>query len=168
MNGAGEHEKRKPNLLAQDPDLEPDRKPDLKRAALPAWFMTVSAGLALAFIILGTNIGILIWVHIHFDVLDNIAVVFTGACSKTTNVTGYAELAINIVYVKLRTYPPALNWPLPVNILTQNSRSTLLLAASNNCSQLLIAPTRPDVDKAHAEGRWLHIGVASLKNFMRI
>ena len=46
-----------------------------------------------------------------------------------------------------------------VNIL-----STILLAGSNYCMQCLSAPTRSQVDAAHKSGKWLDIGVSSLRN----
>jgi hypothetical protein len=46
-----------------------------------------------------------------------------------------------------------------INVLT-----SLLLAASNLCMQILTAPTRQEVDKAHAEERWLDLGVQSWRN----
>ena len=45
-----------------------------------------------------------------------------------------------------------------------NALSTVLLAASNYCMQCLSSPTRKDIDKAHAQHRWLDIGVQSLRN----
>lgn len=45
-----------------------------------------------------------------------------------------------------------------------NLLSTILLSASNYCMQCLSAPTRSDVDKAHAKGMWVDIGVSSLRN----
>ena len=49
-----------------------------------------------------------------------------------------------------------------------NALSTILLAASNYCMQCLSSPTRKDIDKAHAQHRWLDIGVQSLRNLGRI
>lgn len=48
---------------------------------------------------------------------------------------------------------------LAINIL-----GTLLLGASNNCAQLLSAPTRKDIDDAHSRGKWLDIGTPSVRN----
>ena len=45
-----------------------------------------------------------------------------------------------------------------------NALSTILLAASNYCMQCLSSPTRKDIDKAHAQHRWLDIGVQSIRN----
>lgn len=49
-----------------------------------------------------------------------------------------------------------------------NIFSTVLLSGSNYCMQCLAAPTRRDVDFAHAEDRWLDIGVPSVFNLTRI
>lgn len=45
-----------------------------------------------------------------------------------------------------------------------NILSTLLLGASNYCMQCLSAPSRADVDSAHAKRTWLDIGTSSLRN----
>jgi len=49
-----------------------------------------------------------------------------------------------------------------------NILSTLLLGASNNCVQLLLAPTRKDIGDAHAAGRYLDVGVSSVRNVMAV
>lgn len=49
-----------------------------------------------------------------------------------------------------------------------NALSSLLLGASNLCMQLLSAPTRAEVDKAHAQRKWLDIGIPSIQNLPRI
>lgn len=49
-----------------------------------------------------------------------------------------------------------------------NALSAVLLAASNYCMQICIAPSRADIDKAHASRRWLSIGVPSLRNFNHV
>ncbi|KAI0126046.1 hypothetical protein BJ170DRAFT_458903 [Xylariales sp. AK1849] len=52
--------------------------------------------------------------------------------------------------------------------LVLNVCSTLVLGASNYCMQGLCAPTREDVDKAHARGRWLDIGIQSWMNLRAV
>lgn len=54
-------------------------------------------------------------------------------------------------------------WATGLHLLI-NILSTLLLAASNYCMQCLSAPSRADVDRAHAKRRWLEIGTAGLRN----
>lgn len=48
---------------------------------------------------------------------------------------------------------------LGINIL-----STILLSASNFCMQLLVAPIRSEIDRAHGEQAWMDIGIPSLRN----
>ena len=66
-----------------------------------------------------------------------------GNCSKMSNINTGVHVVINIL-------------------------STLLLGASNLCMQLLVAPTRSEIDKAHARFKWLNIGVPSIKNLRYI
>ena len=49
-----------------------------------------------------------------------------------------------------------------------NALSTILLGASNYCAQLLVAPTRKEVDRAHGDKRWLDIGVQSFRNLRTV
>ena len=68
---------------------------------------------------------------------------YTGSCSKTERISTGIHLAINVL-------------------------STLLLAASNMCMQLLAAPTRSEVDNAHGDSYWLDVGVPSVRNLKYI
>jgi hypothetical protein len=63
----------------------------------------------------------------------------SGSCSTARSATLFAELAVSTL-------------------------STLLLAASNTCAQLLSSPTRLEVQRGHAKGQWLDIGVPSVRN----
>jgi hypothetical protein len=49
-----------------------------------------------------------------------------------------------------------------------NILSAVLLAGSNYCMQCVVAPTRAQVDAAHRTGKWLDIGVPSVRNLRRI
>ena len=49
-----------------------------------------------------------------------------------------------------------------------NILSTVLLSSSNFCMQVLSAPTRNDVDKAHTRGDSLEIGIMSIRNLTSI
>lgn len=59
------------------------------------------------------------------------------------------------------------NWARGLHFLI-NVLSTLMLAASNFCMQCLSSPSRDEVDIAHAQGKWLDVGVPSLKNLASI
>ena len=82
-------------------------------------------------------------VQAKFKTAGIVLTLFEGSCSRVkTNDTIYHIL---------------------INIL-----STLMLGASNLSMQLLAAPTRREVDKAHSEGKWLDIGVPSWRNLRSI
>jgi hypothetical protein len=49
-----------------------------------------------------------------------------------------------------------------------NLASMLFLGAGNYCMQVLVAPSRAEVDKAHREGRSMDIGIHSFGNILRI
>jgi hypothetical protein len=68
---------------------------------------------------------------------------FMGSCKTASRLTTVLHLIINIL-------------------------SSLLLAASNYCMQRLVAPTRQEIDAAHAKKKWLDIGKPSLRNLQHI
>ena len=72
-----------------------------------------------------------------------ISAFYTGACSQSERISTRIHLVINIL-------------------------STLLLGASNMCMQLLAAPTRSEIDRAHRDRYWLDIGVPSIRNLKYI
>jgi hypothetical protein len=61
----------------------------------------------------------------------------------------------------------AKNWSTGLHLLI-NALGTVILGSSNYCAQFLAAPTREDVDKAHARGSWLDIGVPSVRNIRAV
>jgi len=67
------------------------------------------------------------------------SVIYSGSCSTVSRSNLGIHLAINAV-------------------------ASGILASSNFFMQVLVAPTRRHVDEAHARGRWLEIGVQSLRN----
>lgn len=74
---------------------------------------------------------------------DGIGVVMEGQCSRVKTASLWVHVAINIL-------------------------STTLLSASNYCMQVLTSPSREEVDRAHREGKWLDIGVQSIRNLFMI
>ncbi|KAI9767495.1 MAG: hypothetical protein M1835_007039 [Candelina submexicana] len=102
--------------------------------------MTAASTALLALII---NISVAAWAASNFGFEGGIATVFTGDCKKVETMNTWIHLAINAL-------------------------STALLSGSNYCMQCVCAPTRAEVDKAHARRRWLDIGVPSLRNLRNI
>ncbi|KAK5696441.1 hypothetical protein LTR97_007742 [Elasticomyces elasticus] len=137
MSLTNKHEAREA-LIHVSP--EDDRTKPRLRDPHSKWKTTVSVGAGLATCVLAINIAILAWTQSSFANEDGMATVFEGSCNVAENVVLGADLAINVL-------------------------STLLLGASNHNAQLLSAPTRSDVDRQHARGGWLDVGVSSMRNF---
>lgn len=95
-------------------------------------------GLAITLLTLNFITTVVIWIKYPIS-SDRILTLLTGDCSTIKRVDTGLHVLINIL-------------------------STLLLSASNACLQLLLAPTRAEVDKAHLQQTWLHIGVPSFRN----
>lgn len=114
----------------------------VKRHALPSgWRGLVIISIVLTVTVLVLNLICLLWaVSNQQDPLTGARLFARGSCGSIR--IGYTILAVI------------------VNIL-----STLLLAASTACIQVLAAPSRDEISEAHARGKWLCIGVSSLRNF---
>lgn len=97
----------------------------------------------MAAITLLINLAVLIWTLKTFKFDNGIAQVFSGNCHETEKINTWTHLGINTV-------------------------STLLLSGSNYCMQILSAPTRKEIDTAHAKGKWLDIGVPSVRNLKNV
>lgn len=96
-------------------------------------------------LVLVVNLGVLIWAakSENSPTYDGSVVLRRGSdeeqCTKIQDLNKWAHLAINLL-------------------------STILLSGSNYCMQCLSAPTRSDIDSAHHAGRWLDIGIMSIRN----
>ena len=85
------------------------------------------------------NLILTIWATQTFETANGSGTLIQGECAKTRKASTWIHLAINVL-------------------------STVLLSASNYCMQILTAPTRAEVSRAHASGKWLDIGVPSVRN----
>ncbi|ETN47063.1 uncharacterized protein HMPREF1541_01253 [Cyphellophora europaea CBS 101466] len=131
------------------------RKPSPKRAedrvadslGADGWKFGASAAAITAGVTAVVNIGFGIWILAAAGSQDPngriLAELFHGSCSTTARMNTWSHLAINVI-------------------------STCLLAGSNYCMQCLVAPSRADVNQAHAKGRWLDIGLPSIRNLHHI
>ncbi len=89
------------------------------------------------------NTCVLIWTLTTFEFDHGVAKVFAGDCHQTETLNTWIHLAINAL-------------------------STILLSGSNYCMQILSAPTRKEIDEAHAKTKWLDIGVPSVRNLRAV
>ena len=103
------------------------------------WRFIVLSGLIITLVVLILNLSFLIWFQARQRRYSG-NVLYKGDCEHAKSVITYSSLTINVL-------------------------STLLLGASNAAMQCLCAPTRADVDKVHAAGSWLDIGISGLRNW---
>lgn len=85
------------------------------------------------------NLVLLVWASARYGVEDGFGLLHAGSCDRARTISTTLHLLINIL-------------------------STVLLGASNYTMQCLNSPTRGDIDRAHAERKWLDIGIPSWKN----
>ena len=117
--------------------------PKPTRKFLNGWRSNVILSILTGTSILILNICVTVWASTKSPSDKGVTTVHEGLCSGIKTAITRIHLAVNIL-------------------------STLLLAASNACMQILCAPTREEVDAAHARHKWLRIGVPSLKNLFYI
>jgi hypothetical protein len=89
------------------------------------------------------NIIVTAWAATHFGISGGIGTIYRDDCTVIKRSGLWLHIGINIL-------------------------STLLLGASNYFMQCLCAPTRQEVDKAHARKLWLDIGIQSIRNLGKI
>lgn len=101
------------------------------------------AQVGLTFIVLLINIVWTIVASYTYGSQNGIGTIFTGDCGKSQLLNVYLHIAINIL-------------------------STLLLGISNYCMQLISAPSREEIDRAHARKTWVDVGVPSARNVWKL
>ena len=97
----------------------------------------------IAAVVLIINLIFTIWAVSNSGIQDGLGTLQDGSCKRTTTLTFWIHLAVNVL-------------------------STLLLGASNYSMQYLSSPTRSEIDNAHNQGVWLDIGVPSVRNLRRL
>lgn len=90
------------------------------------------------------NVGVTIGTYLGPNKFDGgIANLYRGDCGKNESINTWIHLFINVL-------------------------STLLLAGSNYTMQVLVAPTRLEINRAHYRKRWLDVGLQSVRNLFHI
>ena len=98
---------------------------------------------SIAYTVFLINCAVFIWTLSTYQIEQGAGTLFRGNCKKAKNLNAVVQVGINLL-------------------------STLLLGASNYSMQYLGAPTRKEVDHAHANKKMLCIGVPALKNLKNI
>ena len=109
------------------------------------WHTGVLASATCVVIVLLINIGLTVYVATNpeYKMERGIGTLYSGSCERSRMIGLWLHLGIN-------------------------GLSTLLLSGSNYTQQCLAAPTRSEIDAAHARRRWMDIGVPSIRNLFRI
>jgi hypothetical protein len=111
---------------------------------LRIWLSRRSRALLMQIVLIGvilvTNLALTIFAAARYSSQNGVGIIYEGDCGTVNRLDQWLHLLINLL-------------------------STGILSASNYCMQLQAAPTRANVDAAHARGKWLDIGVPSVRNF---
>ena len=107
------------------------------------WRSSILLGAILATVVFSLNLGVTIFSAVSRRDDNGRKILFQGDCGRAEKMNTAIHFVINVL-------------------------STILLSASNYGMQCLSAPTREEVDKAHAEWYWLDIGVLSFRNLKKI
>ncbi|KAB8224941.1 hypothetical protein BDV33DRAFT_232682 [Aspergillus novoparasiticus] len=103
------------------------------------WRFTLALASFASVIVLAFNLGFVIWAAVHHTVEKSRGTLHEGNCEKVQHMSTGLHFAINIL-------------------------STSLLGASNYCMVF----AEKDIDRAHGKGRWLDIGVPSVRNLLLV
>lgn len=111
------------------------------RRRLSGWKFGILQFATWASIVFTINLSITIWGSVSYKKVGSL--LLEGDCERVKRLNSGLHILINIL-------------------------STILLSGSNYCMQCLSAPTRIEIDKAHASQRWLDIGIPSVRNLRYI
>lgn len=107
------------------------------------YHMGVVGGTLAAATVLLLNLFLTIGVAAKHEFQGGFGILQQGDCDETKRLDLWLHLLINVL-------------------------GTLLLGASNYGMQCLSAPTREELDAAHLQGKWMDIGVPSIRNLASI
>lgn len=126
---------------------------------LQGWKAGAVSSASVAAIALIMNITVVVWLSRHPNEDGTLVELFRGSCDRVESMHIWSHLLIVSQSGNGRRIEIDKG---------QNAIGTLLLSGSNYCMQVLAAPTRSEIDHAHAQKRWLDIGVPSVRNIWRI
>ena len=132
------------------------------RKRFPEWRVGMMACAVAAMISLLLNVGVIIGIAIKFGMPNGIGTLFHGSCKKVESFNFWIHLGINALSTIL------LGGLKLILVTDQVTIALIKNTGSNYCMQCLSAPTRKEVDAAHAKGKWLDIGVPSVRNLTNI
>lgn len=125
-------------------DLPDEERRSWWRRNFSGWRGGLAVCIALTASVLAINISFLIWAvlpssSVELDKTSGLGVLYRGNSHKMDELSRVIHLVINVL-------------------------GTLLLGASNYSLQIMLAPTRAEVDNAHQKRDWVDVGAQSLRN----
>jgi hypothetical protein len=109
----------------------------------------------------GWRMGVILGCFMSFTVLCiNVALLIVGAVSHG----GYKGGVADLIYGDDITVE---RWNTGIHVFI-NILGTCLLSASNYAMQVISSPTREEIDRVHAAGGWLAVGLLSPRNWRKI
>ena len=100
--------------------------------------------MASAFSVVTISSAVLLWAILSYPPDDRgVGTFLVGNCSTTSTINTAIHGLINVI-------------------------SSLFLGAGNYCMQVLISPSREEINKAHRKGTSLEVGVPSIRNLKYI
>ncbi|KAJ5951286.1 uncharacterized protein N7479_009699 [Penicillium vulpinum] len=107
------------------------------------WKFTIFLACMTSLIVFLFNLIFMLYTISHDRQDDTVGILYEGDCKKVHHLDLGFHLLINVL-------------------------STALVSASNFGMQCLAAPTRQNIDRAHQKGKWLDIGVPSIRNLFHV
>jgi len=147
--GGGGRSKSSLALLTLGSEFTQERPDSFSSVWKPDWYTSWHTGVlgwaTLVMVALFINISLTIYAatKTEYKVERGTVTLYEGSCDKSRTIGLWLHLGINAL-------------------------STLLLSGSNYTQQCLAAPTRSEIDTAHARRRWMDIGIPSVRNLFRI
>ncbi|KAH5356818.1 hypothetical protein HBI49_153730 [Parastagonospora nodorum] len=109
-----------------------------------SWRLGLHVGLYASIIVLFGNVALLSYgMAQHDNTTQGVATIAKGERDQINSIGNAYHVLINIM-------------------------STILLTSSNYTMQILCAPTRREIERMHARGDWLEIGIMSIHNLRYI
>ncbi|OTB13098.1 hypothetical protein K445DRAFT_320282 [Daldinia sp. EC12] len=100
--------------------------------------------LIISTLVVGVSTAIMVWSVVKYNPNHRgVGTYFSGNCSRASSLNTFIHALMNIL-------------------------SSLLLSSGNYCMQLLVSPSRHEVEKAHIKGIALRIGVPNVTNLRHI
>ena len=130
---------------------EKDSQPKPKRLATkwPRWRQLILSGSIFTTVVLAVNIGLLAGAANSQKIngpsggTGDALALYGGSCNTASRIFTGLHLLIN-------------------------GFATIMFTTSTACIQILLAPSREDIDQLHAQRRWCHVGIINWRNIKLI